>query len=143
MSITSARNGGPRLEFVLRKVDGKIKRPIHRYDPETKEIKDDEIEVSGGYILYTCHGDIKHLTDREVEFQGLKRPPRIINIEQISAENPSDPWNIWKNGIEPELRTAAMKRIEENLIAACRSEKGLVEVETIETTKPKKLEETA
>lgn len=116
MSATSQMQGA-RLEFVVRSVKGKVKRPVHSWDPEAKKIVTEMKEQAGGYIVYTPFGQSYRLTNEEFLRRRFDRQPKILNFDRVN--DTETPAGRYKHAMSDAARQAAWKDLEQEVIRLC------------------------
>lgn len=116
MSAASQMQGA-RLEFVVRTVKGKVKRPVHSWDAQMKKITSENKEVDGGYLVYTPFGQSYRLTREEFLRRGFDRQPKILNFDRVN--DTETPAGRYKHAMSDAARQAAWTDMEKEVIRLC------------------------
>jgi len=116
---------GPRLEFVLRPIEGTLVRNKHSYDPKAKKIVVTPTKQEGGYMLYLPTGHSYRLTKKEAMKRGfLNRQPAVLNLDK--ANDTRTCYGRFKLAINPEEREKAWREMEDEVIKNCVRKHGPV-----------------
>lgn len=108
---------GARLEFVVRKIDGKIKLPVHSFNPKTKKIEATAREVDAGYIVYMPSGHSYRLSKSQLVKKGFDRQPKIMNLDKVNDTD--TPAGRFKHAIDMDARKKAWEDLENDVIKSC------------------------
>lgn len=108
---------GARLEFVVRAVKGKVKRPVHSWNPKENKIDATMREEPGGYIIYTPFGQSYRLTQAEFVRRGFDRQPQILNFDKVN--DTTSPAGRYKHAMTDKARQEAWTDLEKEVIKLC------------------------
>lgn len=118
---------GPRLEFVVRPIKGKVKRFKHSFDPTKRKISATEVVEDGGYIIYLPTGASYRLSHKDLVKRGFDRQPNILNFETVNDTR--TPAGRYKFAMNDKAREIAWKALEDQVIKACVRKHGPVVLE--------------
>lgn len=117
---------GPRLEFVVRPIKGKVKRLKHSFDPTKRKISATEVVEDGGYIVYLPTGHSYRLSHRDLVKRGFDRQPNILNFETVNDTR--TPAGRYKFAMNDASRQLAWTALEDQVIKSCIRKHGPVVV---------------
>lgn len=117
MAASSEGMKGPRLEFVVRPLKGKVKKPYHNFDPQKKKIVSALKEEDAGFLVYLPNGHSYRLTKSQLERRGYDRQPTILNFDQVN--DTKTPAGRYKFAMDDKQRKEAWKALEDQVIRAC------------------------
>lgn len=117
MAASSEGMKGPRLEFVVRPLKGKRKKPYHSFDPVKKKIVSVLNDEDAGFLVYLPNGHSYRLSKSELEKHGYNRQPTILNFDQVN--DTKTPAGRYKFAMDDKQRKEAWKELEEQVIRAC------------------------
>lgn len=127
---------GPRLEFVLQKLPGVVRRTKHTPPPTRREREEDptlesenmnsavEVIEPAGYMLYLPTGQAYRLTEEEVVKRGLKREPEMIGFAE--ANDTKTAMGRFKMARTDAARSEAYAVLQKEVIDACLGKLGNV-----------------
>lgn len=115
---------GPRLEYVVRPIKGKVQRAKHSFNPTSRKIEAQQVSEDGGYIVYMPNGTSYRLTHKQLVQKGYDRQPNIINFENVN--DTKSPAGRYKHAMTDAARLLAWKALEDQVIRACERRHGPV-----------------
>ncbi len=117
---------GTRLEYVVRALDGTVKRekiefeeiPAGRHKDGTKrfthQMKRVEKDVPAGFMVYFPRGHVLRLTAAQLKQHKLDKKPKIINLEGLN--DPNSPLGQLIMQQDQESRDMAFQELEKQVI---------------------------
>ena len=121
-NVAMGMNSGPRLEFVVRRLKGTVKRRKAVFEKKSRKIKYALVEEAAGYMVYLPNGNAYRLSDKELRRRGYDREPNILNFEKINDKN--TPAGMFKFGRTEALREKGWRLMEDQIIRNCRRNVG-------------------
>jgi hypothetical protein len=124
---------GARLSFVVRELQGKVKREVYRMVPnkrsatatgrQSHEMQKVIMEVPAGYMVYFPRGHVIRVRDKKtLAYYGLDRKPRIINMEGLA--DPNSPLGRMMSAQDDAARHGAMVDMERMVIQMATAKTG-------------------
>ncbi len=117
MAAGSEGMKGPRLEFVVRPMKGKVKVPHHSFDPAKKKVVSVLNTEDFGYLVYLPNGNSYRLNKDQLKKYGYDRQPTILNFDQVN--DTKTPAGRYKFAMDDAQRKKAWLELEEQVIKAC------------------------
>lgn len=117
MAAGSEGMKGPRLEFVVRAVKGKVKVPYHNFDPTKKKIVTALKTEDFGYLVYLPNGHSYRLNKDQLKKYGYDRQPTILNFDQVN--DTKTPAGRYKFAMDDNQRQKAWTDLEDQVIKSC------------------------
>ena len=126
---------GPRLSFVLRKLEGTVQRTKYapppskdarEADPKLRSMTENteiEVEEDAGYMLFLPSGHAYRLTHEEVLRRGYLREPELIGFEQANSQD--TPMGRYKLARTEAGKAKAWAEMEMQVISACVGKSGI------------------
>jgi hypothetical protein len=120
--------GGPRLEYVVRKLPGTMAVTKRVAPPSKKQVEADPtldgqglgkrvVTEEAGYMVFFPTGTAYRLNQAELERKGFDRQPNVIGLEQ--ANDTKTAAGRFKLALSDRERQKAWKEMEELVIRTC------------------------
>jgi hypothetical protein len=129
MAASSEGMKGPRLEYVVRPLKGKVKTPHHSFNNKTRQIETTLVNDDAGYLVYMPNGHSYRLSKEQLLKRGYDRQPTILNFDQVN--DTKTPAGRYKFAMDDAMRKRAWVELEEQVIKACVRRHGPVSPEVI------------
>lgn len=130
MAANSEGMKGPRLEFVVRPLKGKVKATRHGFNSAKKKIETVQVTEDAGYLVYLPNGHSYRLTKAQLVKHGYDRQPTILNFDQVN--DVKTPAGRYKFAMDDVQRKKAWIELEDQVIKACIRRHGPVATGVVE-----------
>lgn len=137
MSLQASMSGA-RLSYVVRKLEGTVKREQVRFEevPAGKhrdgsprvvhQMKRETVEVPAGYIVYFPRGHVLRLSEAQVKQYQLDKKPKMINLQGLN--DPNSPIGMLLMQQDEESRSAAYTELEKMVIQIATVKSGPIQL---------------
>lgn len=125
MAANSEGMKGPRLEYVVRQLKGKIKVAKRSFNPKSKKVETTLVPMDAGFLLYMPNGHSYRLTKDQIAKYGYDRQPTILNFDQVN--DTKTPAGRYKFAMDDATRQKAWKELEDQVIRSCIRRHGPVD----------------
>lgn len=111
---TTGEISGVMLEYVLRRVEGKVMTSIVKFDPDLGENVRKEVAIRHPVIVFFPNRTSRVMSEKDAERAGFMRQPEIMNFAQVADQR--TPAGRYKNAIRSADRKQAWLEMEVTLI---------------------------
>ncbi len=125
MASIQANMTGARLAFVVRELEGTVRRQVHKFT-KTKGLVTSYVEEPAGYMVYFPRGHAIRLNKEQLRHYKLNMAPRIVNLDGLN--DPNSPLGKLFLSQDQAIREQAMVNLEEHVIQLAQAKAGRVEV---------------
>jgi hypothetical protein len=113
---------GARLQYVVQKLNGKVKRHVHSW--ENNEIQRKVVDEPAGYMVFFPKGHAIRIRDlTRLKHFGLDKPPKIANLGEGMVD-PNTPLGRVMMSQEEGDRALAWSELEKEVIAMATAKTG-------------------